>query len=72
MSHTLSYKPLQLVHSDVWGPSPVISNKNYRYYVNFIDDFSKFTWLFSMSTKSVVSIILHKFIPFVENLLSAR
>ncbi|KAJ0045830.1 hypothetical protein Pint_05247 [Pistacia integerrima] len=32
--------PLQLVHFDIWGPSPVTSFNNYRYYVCFIDDFS--------------------------------
>ncbi|KAL4035670.1 hypothetical protein IC575_004375 [Cucumis melo] len=41
-----SLTPLALVHSDVWGPSPIISSNGNRYYVSFIDKFSKFTWLF--------------------------
>ena len=32
---------LDLIHTDVWGPSPVASIEGTRYYVTFIDDFSK-------------------------------
>ena len=34
--------PLQLVHSDVWGPAPSLSVDGYRYYVSFVDDFTRF------------------------------
>ena len=37
-----------LIHSDVWVPSPVSSHEKFKYYVTFIDDHSIFTWgLFS-------------------------
>ncbi|PKU82566.1 Retrovirus-related Pol polyprotein from transposon TNT 1-94 [Dendrobium catenatum] len=45
---------LSLIHSDVWGPAPVDSVQGYRYYVIFIDDFSRFTWLFPLRQKSEV------------------
>lgn len=32
-----------LIHSDVWGPSSVISHENFKYYVTFINDHSRFT-----------------------------
>ena len=35
-------KPLQLIHSDVWGPSSNISIEGYRFYLLFVDDFSQF------------------------------
>ena len=34
--------PLELIYTDVWGPAPVISFDNYRYYVIFVDHFTKY------------------------------
>ena len=36
-----------LVHSDIWGPSIVSSTLGFRYFVSFIDDYSRCTWGFS-------------------------
>jgi hypothetical protein len=41
-STSLLSHPLELVYSDVWGPAPESVGRN-KYYVSFIDDFSKFT-----------------------------
>ena len=32
--------PFELVHSDVWGPCPVVSPTRFRYFVTFVDDYS--------------------------------
>lgn len=45
-------EPLDVVHSDVWGPTA--SCNGYIYYVIFIDDYSKFTSLFPLINKSQV------------------
>ena len=37
---------LDLIHTDVWGPSPVASIGGARYYVTFIDDFSRRFWVY--------------------------
>jgi hypothetical protein len=42
--------PFELVHSDVWGPINITSNK-FHYFVTFVDDFSRMTWLFLMKIK---------------------
>ena len=45
---------LDVVHSDVWGPAQVTTLGGCRYYVTFIDDFSRHTWIYSMRQKSEV------------------
>ncbi|KAK2380773.1 putative mitochondrial protein [Trifolium repens] len=47
-----SMSPFDIVHSDVWGPSRVPSNLGYRYYVTFIDDFSRCTWITLLKDRS--------------------
>jgi hypothetical protein len=44
---------LELIFFDVWGPA-CDSIRRYKYYVTFIDDYSKFTWLFLLKHKSEV------------------
>jgi GAG-pre-integrase domain len=44
-SLTTTTKPLELVHCDVWGPSPIVSNNGFRYYILFTDHFSRFNWI---------------------------
>ena len=46
--------PLQLIHSDVWGPAPIVSILEHKFYVIFVDDFTHFTWLFLLKHKSDV------------------
>ncbi|PKU79142.1 Retrovirus-related Pol polyprotein from transposon TNT 1-94 [Dendrobium catenatum] len=58
--------PLELVHSDVWGPSPVSSNQGFRYYLLIVDDFSRFTWLFPIMHKSDVTNTFVYFTTFIE------
>lgn len=53
-SSTLYSEPLQLIESDLWGPSPVPSILCFKYYVIFIDAYSRFTWLYLLKTKSEV------------------
>lgn len=44
----------KLVHSDIWGPCPVVSNFGFKYFVTFVDDFSRMTWIYFMKNRSEV------------------
>lgn len=46
--------PFELVHSDVWGPCPVTSKSGFKYFVTFVDDYSRVTWLYLMKNRSEV------------------
>ena len=41
-----------LVYSDVWGPSRVKNISGSRWFVTFIDDHTRITWIFLMKEKS--------------------
>lgn len=47
-------KPLEIIYSDLWGPSPVVSSGGFKYYLSFIDLFSRFTWLYLLKSKTYV------------------
>jgi transposase InsO family protein len=53
--------PFALVHSDIWGPSRVVSCLGYQYFVTFIDDFSRCTWIFLMKNRSDIFSIFKTF-----------
>ena len=38
----------ELVHSDVWGPCPVVFPTGFRYFFTFVDDYSRTNWLYLM------------------------
>ena len=60
-----------LFFSDVWGPAPT-SVGRYQYYVSFIDDYSKLTWIFLLKHKSDVYDVFLKFQQLVERLFDRK
>jgi hypothetical protein len=59
-SSTSSY-PLEIIHSDVWGHFPITSLNGFHYYAIFVDDFSRFIWIYFMQNKSEVPLIFSQF-----------
>ncbi|KAI3507180.1 hypothetical protein L1887_22027 [Cichorium endivia] len=62
---------LDLIHCDLWGPSPVCSVESYRYYVTFVDDHSRFTWFYPLKTKSEFYNVLNVFLKYVQTQFSS-
>jgi histone deacetylase 1/2 len=59
-SNHVSTTPLELIYTDVWGPA-INSVGGYKYYVSFIDDFTKYTWFFPIFLKSDVEHVFLRF-----------
>jgi transposase InsO family protein len=58
---------LELIHSDVCGPMPS-SISGYVYYVSFIDDYSRKTWIYFLKSKDEVFSKFKEFEALIENL----
>jgi hypothetical protein len=58
---------LDLIHSDVCGPMSSSSLSGCLYYVIFIDDFSRKSWIFFTKTKGQVFNLFQEFKTLVEN-----
>ena len=56
-----------VVHSDIWGPSRVSTNLGFHYFVTFIDDYSRYTWLFLIKSRSELFTIFQNFCAEIQN-----
>lgn len=70
-STSCSIAPFDLVHSDVWGPSPIVTKGGSRYYVSFIDDHTRFCWVYLMKRRSDFFSIYNNFRALVKTQHSA-
>ncbi|CAN6586683.1 unnamed protein product [Malus baccata var. baccata] len=58
--------PFALVHSDVWGPSPVSTTSGIRWFVTFVDNCTRVTWLYMLKNKSEVCDVFRLFQQMVK------
>lgn len=70
-STIISHRPLEYIYTDVWS-SPIFSLENFKYYILFIDHFTRYTWLFPFKQKYDVKQTLINFKSLVENRFQAR
>ena len=64
-SDSFSFAPFDLIHYDIWGPAPIPTKGGSKYFVIFVYDFSRYTWIYLLHYRfELVSIyqILHKMI----------
>lgn len=63
---------LNLCVCDVWGPSPVLFVYDFKFCVVFINDFTKYSWLFLLHAKLDVFKVFLTFKLQVKKLLSLK
>jgi hypothetical protein len=71
VSSSYSSAPLELVYSDVCGLT-IDSFGRKQYYVSFINDYSKFTWIYLLRHKSEVSKYFLEFQQLVERMTGRK
>jgi hypothetical protein len=69
---TRADRPLFRVFSDVHGPVPVQSRKGHRYWVSFIDDYSRFPAVYFITKKSDVFEAFRRYKAWAENVTGRR
>ncbi|GJV24754.1 putative ribonuclease H-like domain-containing protein [Tanacetum coccineum] len=65
-------KPLFMLYMDLFGPTFVSSLMHKKYCLVVTDDYSRFTWVFFLTTKDETSEILKNFIKEIENLVDKK
>ena len=60
------------IHFDVWRPSSVSSIGGSRYFVVFVDNYSRYSWIFNMKYRSELLQVYSNFAKMVETQFSKR
>lgn len=60
-----------IIYSNVWEISPIISQARYKYFVMFIEDFSRFTRFYFLLAKAEVFLVFRHFLALLETQFSA-
>ncbi|KAH9803501.1 hypothetical protein KPL71_001790 [Citrus sinensis] len=64
--HTTKEK-LGYIHSDLWGPAQVTSLGGCKFFLTFVDDFSRMVWVYALKTKDEVLEKFKRWKVLVEN-----
>ncbi|XP_073152109.1 uncharacterized protein [Henckelia pumila] len=59
-------QPLELIHADICGPTRTSSFQNKKYFLLFVDDFSKMMWVYFLEQKSEAFAVFVRFKKMVE------
>ncbi|KAA0032907.1 gag/pol protein [Cucumis melo var. makuwa] len=65
-------EPLELIHSDLCGPMNVKARGDFEYFISFIDDYSRYDYLYLMEHKSEALEKFKEYKTDVENILSKK
>ena len=57
----------ECVHSDVWGPCSISGLPHHKWFILFVDNFSRYTWVYLLKTKSEIPKIIVLFCEMIHN-----
>ncbi|TQD71560.1 hypothetical protein C1H46_042906, partial [Malus baccata] len=72
LSSHKSNVPFSLIHSDVWGPFHIPTYTGAKYFVSFIDDCTRVSWVYLLKNKSEVMSILPIFHQMIQTQFHAK
>jgi len=64
--HLNKKKCFDLIHVDIWGPNSIPSIQGHKYFLTIVDEYLRYTWIFSLKQKPEVVKVLENFVVFVQ------
>ena len=71
-SNTKTLNPFSLIHSDILGPSTITNISSARWFVSFIDDCTRVTWIYLLKNKSDVGLVIPNFYNMIKTQFDVR
>ena len=71
-SKTRASKPLELIHTDLHGPFKTRTISGYRYWITFIDDYTRFRAVMFLKSKDQAFDAFRRYKAYAENHLDAK
>ena len=67
VTHLATFRPLELIHMDLMGPTRTQSINGKRYIFLAVDDFTRFTWVNFLKEKSNTFEVFKTLVNLVQN-----
>lgn len=61
-----------MIHSNVWEPSKIENVISTRWFLSFLNDHTRLSWIFLMTEKSKVNQILKNFNTMIQNQVNTK
>jgi hypothetical protein len=65
-SDSFSHASFDLIHSNIWEPSPTATVGGSKCFVIFVDNFSRYTWIYLMHNRSKLAQIYYTFVQMIS------
>jgi transposase InsO family protein len=69
-SNKIVTSPFELIHADLWGTAPLVASNSFRFYLVFVDEFTKFTWVYLLKHMSDTFQVFTQFRDMIETQFS--